>query len=109
MSTGKSSLESRFLALWQEAGGPPLAHDLVFYPGRRWRADFAHGPSRTLIEIEGGVWNHGRHTSPKGFMADAEKYLAATLAGWTVLRLTAPMLKEDRIRPIIDYVRGRAA
>lgn len=109
MSAAKSSLEARFLSLWREAQGPALEQELVFYPGRRWRADFAHTPSRTLIEIEGGVWNHGRHTSPKGFMADAEKYFAATLAGWSVLRLTAPMLTPETIKAIIEYVGRRTA
>ncbi len=103
----KSSLERRFFSLWQEAAGPELLQEYTFYPGRRWRADFAHLPSKTLIEVEGGVWTHGRHTSPKGFLADAEKYLTAALAGWSVLRLTSPQLTEKTIREIIEYVRYR--
>jgi tyrosyl-tRNA synthetase len=70
-----SPLEKRFLQLWQLQDGPELEHEYRFHPTRRWKADFAHIPSRTIFEIEGGVWCRGRHTSPKGFMADAEKYL----------------------------------
>jgi hypothetical protein len=32
-----------------------------------WRADFAHIESRTLIEIEGGIYVNGRHNSAGGF------------------------------------------
>jgi hypothetical protein len=39
---------------------------------RKWRAAFAHLPSRTLIEIEGGIYVHGRHNRGAGFAADLE-------------------------------------
>ena len=45
-----SRLERRFADLWPAAGGPPLEAEFRFHPLRRWRADFAHVPSRTLIE-----------------------------------------------------------
>ncbi len=38
----------------------------------KWRADFAHLPSRTLIEIVGGIYVHGRHNRGAGFAADLE-------------------------------------
>ncbi len=102
-----STLEARFAALWHELRGPELEREYRFHPTRRWRADFAHVDSRTLIEIEGGVWNRGRHVTPKGFQADAEKYLTATLNGWSVLRLTDTMLTKEIIIDIIGYVRRR--
>ena len=63
-------------------------------------------PSRTLIEIEGGIWIRGRHTSPRGFAADAEKYLEATLAGWRVLRLVDQQIKVPTIERIIALCAG---
>ena len=102
-----SVLENRFLHLWEHKGGAPLEREYRFHPERRWKADFAHLGSRTIIEIEGGVWCHGRHTSPKGFMADAEKYLTATLSGWTVIRLTSSQLTPEIIEQVIEYVRSR--
>lgn len=104
-----SALEERFIRLWELLGGAPLEREYRFYPARRWKADFAHLASRTLIEIEGGVWSHGRHTSPRGFLNDAEKYLTATLDGWSVLRLTAPQLEPAIIRQIIQYINEREA
>ena len=103
-----STLESRFSELWNLLDGPELLPEYRFHPQRRWRADFAHPASMTLIEIEGGVWNRGRHLTPKGFMADAEKYLTAALDGWAVLRLTEPQIKPETLRHIIEYVRQRA-
>ena len=63
--------------------------------------------AQLLIEIEGGVWNRGRHLTPRGFMNDAEKYLAATLQGWAVIRLVDTMLTPDTIKQILDYARNR--
>ncbi len=73
-----SRLEARFLRLWKALDGPPLEKEFRFHPGRRWRADFAHLPSRTLIEIEGGIWLRGRHNRPQGFLADIEPSKPAT-------------------------------
>lgn len=42
-------------------------------------------------------------------MRDAEKYLTATLEGWTVIRLTSEQLTVSIVRQIIDYVLKRTA
>ena len=99
-----SRLEARFSILWRAANGPVLKSELVFHPGRRWRADFAHIPSRTLIEIEGGIWIQGRHNRAEGFLADIEKYFEAALAGWTVLRLSERQLTLDSVERIVSLV-----
>ncbi len=59
-----------------------------FHPVRKWRFDYALPAHKIALEVEGGVWTGGRHTSPKGFLGDMEKYNAATLMGWRVLRTT---------------------
>ncbi len=99
-----SRLEARFALLWRAANGPVLESELVFHPGRRWRADFAHIPSRTLIEIEGGIWIQGRHNRAEGFLADIEKYFEAALAGWTVLRLSERQLTLESVARIVRLV-----
>jgi len=97
-----SKLEQRFALLWRSMNGPALEREFRFHPTRKWRADFAHLPSRTLIEIEGGIWIRGRHTTPSGFTADAEKYLEAALAGWRVLRLVDQQINAPMIERIVE-------
>lgn len=70
-----------------------------FHPTRRWRFDYAMPEHKIAVEVEGGVWTGGRHTSPKGFLGDIEKYNTATAMGWRILRtipdelVSAKMLK----------------
>ena len=59
-----------------------------FHPTRRWRFDYAIPEHKIALEVEGGVWTGGRHTSPKGFLGDIEKYNTATLMGWRGFRTT---------------------
>lgn len=63
-----------------------------FHPKRRWRFDYAIPSHKIAVEVEGGVWTGGRHTSPKGFLGDIEKYNSATLLGWRVFRTTPQAL-----------------
>jgi very-short-patch-repair endonuclease len=112
IGTGKTSipaatdspLESKFMHLWDMLEGPPLQREYQFKPDRKWRADFAHLPSRTLIEVEGGIWSNGRHVRGHGYTNDCIKYNAAVMAGWRVLRLTSDMLQPDYIEEIITFV-----
>lgn len=101
-----SKLESKFLFLWRVAQGPLLEREFRFHPERRWRSDFAHLATRTLIEIEGGIFQRGggRHNRGAGYAMDAEKYLEAGMAGWTVLRLTEKQLEIEVIERIVAWI-----
>lgn len=61
-----------------------------FAKPRRWRFDYAW-PGRSLaVEIEGGLFANGgaggRHNRGAGMRDDMEKYNAAAMLGWKVLR-----------------------
>lgn len=75
-----------------------------FCPERKWRADFAHPEAWLLIEIEGGTWSGGRHTTGGGFLRDCEKYNAATELGWRVLRYTSSMVESGEAVSQIERV-----
>ena len=104
-----SRLEKRFELLWQQLSGPELEKEFRFHPVRKWRADFAHLGSRTLIEIEGGIWVNGRHNRAAGFAADLEKYLEAALDGWRVVRLGPRELNADNAGRLIALLREASA
>ena len=79
-----------------------------FHPTRRWRFDYAIPAHKIALEVEGGVWTGGRHTSPKGFLGDIEKYNTATLMGWRVFRTTPDELyKLSTINLIKSAISGQ--
>lgn len=56
---------------------------------KRYRGDFAHIPSRSIIEIQGGTYMRGRHVTGSGYERDARKYNLAMMSGWKVYLLTS--------------------
>lgn len=71
---------------------PEPAQEYAFHPTRKWRFDIAWPSRKFCVEVEGGVWSHGRHTRGYGFEDDCVKYAEALLLGWTVLRVTPAMI-----------------
>lgn len=80
----------------ESIGLPAPAREYRFAPPRLWRFDYAWPDRRLALEIEGGTYSGGRHVRGKGYERDCEKYNAAALAGWMVLRVTTAMLKDGR-------------
>ena len=68
-----------------------------FHKPRMWRFDFAWPLPQIALEMEGGVFGYrdeygnwqqkGAHSSVEGILRDIDKYNAAQVAGWTVLRV----------------------
>ena len=69
-----------------EVQGLSPAHEWKFHPKRRWRFDFAFPDVKLAIEIEGGIWQGGRHSRGLGFEEDCVKYAEAAILGWRVIR-----------------------
>lgn len=78
-------------------GMPVPVFEHRFCPGRKWAMDVAWPDSKIFLEIEGGVWTGGRHTRGKGFMGDMEKYNAAAVLGWRLLRCTPEQMADGSI------------
>lgn len=96
---------SLFPQFCRTMGLPEPVAEHRFHPERRWRFDYCWPEAKIALEVEGGGWVGGRHTSGKGFQADMVKYNAAACLGWRVLRVepralltvaTAQMIKEAR-------------
>ena len=60
-----------------------------FHETRQWRFDIAIPSLKIAIEYEGIMSRKSRHTTVTGYTKDCEKYNAATIAGWRVLRYNA--------------------
>lgn len=85
-------LEDKLLMQIQNSKLPLPEREYKFHPTRRWRFDFAYLDAMIAIEVEGGVWNQGRHTRPSGFEGDCEKYNEAAICGWSIIRVTGKMI-----------------
>jgi hypothetical protein len=97
-----------FAAVIVAAGLPAPIREHRFAPPRRWRFDYAWPAHRLALEVEGGTWSGGRHVRGRGYEADCEKYNAAALLGWTVLRVTPGMLRDGRALALLERgLRGR--
>jgi very-short-patch-repair endonuclease len=88
--------ERAFATQLRQINAPPWVAELEFYPVRKWRFDFAWPELLVAVEIEGGSWSGGRHTSGPGFEADCVKYAEAAILGWLVLRVTTAMVDDGR-------------
>ena len=60
----------------------------MFHYTRKWRFDYAIPDLKVAIEIDGGVWEYGRHNRAQGYINDMEKLNNAAALGWLVLRFT---------------------
>jgi very-short-patch-repair endonuclease len=67
--------------------------EFEFHPKRKWRADFHLVGKKILVEVEGAIWSGGRHTRGKGYIGDMEKYNAATMLGYQVIRFSTDQVK----------------
>lgn len=72
-----------------------------FLPDRKFRMDYAWPDDKLCLEVEGGVWVHGRHNSPQGFLADMKKYNLAAMNGWRLIRVVPEdLLKTETVKMI---------
>ena len=101
--TGAASSQGELLMeiLLKEAD-VPFAREHKFHMERKWRFDFVLLPltRKIAIEVEGGVFNKGRHTRGKGFENDLLKYNQAVLLGWKVLRYSTGQVHPAHVQEI---------
>lgn len=80
--------------------------EFEFHPKRKWRADFHLIDKKILVEVEGGIWSGGRHTRGKGYLGDMEKYNAATMMGFQVIRFSTDQVKSGHAIQQIEKMVG---
>lgn len=98
------------LAAQLQAAGVSFEREQLLIPGRRFRFDFVITGSDLVIEVEGGTWSGGRHTSGVGFRSDCFKYNKALELGYRVLRYTTDMVtKGEAIAQVMEILGAESA
>jgi very-short-patch-repair endonuclease len=102
-----SNLELMLHLQMQSAGIMGYMMEYKFHPVRRWRFDFCWVERKLVVEVEGGTWSGGRHTTGSGFRKDCEKYNHAAWMGYLVFRFTSDMVKNgEAINWIEEMING---
>lgn len=86
-----------FTKYCQQQLGITVVKEFMFHDTRKWRFDYAipiHDGRHTkvAIEVDGGIWTGGRHIRPKGMLNDNEKFNAAAILGWRIIKVTPDAL-----------------
>ena len=102
----REKLENRFIFIWKAIDGPKLEREFRFDLFRKWRFDFADPVLKIAVEIEGGQWCNGAHNRGGHFEEDAEKYFAASMGGWQVIRIVDKMLTKAILERLASYIRS---
>jgi very-short-patch-repair endonuclease len=77
-----------FPALCVSMGLPKPVAEHKFSPTRRWSLDFAWPEYKLGLEVDGAIFSHGRHSRGSGIIGDMEKFNAAAVMGWRVIKFT---------------------
>jgi len=93
------------LAAQCKMGGlPEPQRELRFHDTRRWRFDLAWPVLRIAVEVDGGIWNYGRHNRASGWLADQEKLNEAAILGWRILHVTPAQVNSGEALNLIERI-----
>jgi very-short-patch-repair endonuclease len=85
-----SDLEEKFAAQWAAEGLPEYVRNFKpWAPERGFEIDFAIPDRKIGIEVEGGIFRKGGHSSGAGIARDIDKHNLALFTGWRIVRVTS--------------------
>lgn len=77
-------------------------------PDRKFRFDFANVSNKVAVEIQGGVFIYGGHSTGMGITRDCEKLALAILNGWTLFMFTSGQVRSGQaIKWLQEYFEKR--
>jgi len=78
--------------------GIQVEREFYFARPRRWRSDFRIVGTKILVEYEGGLFmeSGGAHKAVGNILRDIQKYNAAAIAGWTLIRITPKFIPDGQ-------------
>ena len=96
-----SQLEAELALHIKALGLPEPIREYQAIKGRKFRFDFAWLEQRLLVEVNGGTYTKGAHSTGQGIRRDYEKGNLATLAGWRVLSFDGKSVKSGEAVEVI--------
>ena len=91
-----SDLEQLFAFQVKAAGLPEPEREVCVIPGRKFRFDFCWREARLLVEINGGTFTRGGHSTGLGIKRDYIKQNLCQLAGYKLLTFDSDMVKSGQ-------------
>jgi len=102
-----SPLEDLFAFQLDSAGLTGYIREYQAIPGRKFRFDFAFVAERLLVEINGGTYSKGAHSTGTGIARDYEKIRLGQVCGWTVYPFDTKEAKNgDALSAVEKFIRG---
>ena len=97
------------LALQLKAAHIKFEREYRPWKARRFRFDFRIPIlfDDILIEVQGGIWKMGAHSSGTGITRDCEKYCLAVIDRYLVMPFTPDQIKSGKALQWIEQAIGR--
>jgi len=97
----KSTLEAELALQIRALGLPEPIREYQAIKGRKFRFDFAWLEHRLLVEVNGGTYTKGAHSTGAGIARDYEKCNLGVLQGWRVLLFDGKAVKDGTAVEVI--------
>jgi len=96
-----SQLEAELALQIKALGLPEPIREYQAIKGRKFRFDFAWVERKLLVEVNGGTYAKGAHSTGRGIARDYEKANLAVLQGWRVLSFDGKAIKSGEAVEVI--------
>ena len=97
----KSALEAELALQIRALGLPEPIREYQAIKGRKFRFDFAWVDARLLVEVNGGTYTKGAHSTGQGIARDYEKIRLGQDCGWKVYPFDGKAVKSGEAVEII--------
>lgn len=97
----KSALEAELALQIKALGLPEPVREYRAIKGRKFRFDFAWLDARLLVEVNGGTYTRGAHSTGQGIARDYEKIRLGQDCGWKVYPFDGKAIKSGEAVEII--------
>ena len=97
-----SELEDELASAIRESDLPEPVREYKALQDRKFLWDFAWAEQRLLVEVQGGIFRKGAHSTGLGIERDMLKLNLATLAGYRSLQFSRRMIEDGTAIKIIE-------